>query len=103
MKLEEKITSSIKMVVDDLEQRIILPPRDELEKRVLNRLLDIENIHLLNTYEIILMIHKELDQLELIDLEFIHTIIFDDINNESNSKSIEFIDPIDNKEIKCKM
>lgn len=100
MTLEEKITSSIKLVVDDLENKVILPPRDELEKRVFNDLLSIENIELFDTFEIVLMIHKKFDFLEAIDLEFVHTIIFDDYND---SKKVEFIYPIDNKEIICKI
>lgn len=102
MIFEQKITSSIKMVVDDLEKRIILPPREELEKKVLNDLLNIENIKLFDTFEIILMIHKILDFLEVIDLEFIHTIIFDEVN-EPFFEKIEFIDPIENKEIICEI
>lgn len=99
MNINQKLTSTINLILSDLKEKNIKVKvsKKELHKDILN----IENIKLFNTYELMLMIYKKLDALNLIDLEFIHTIIFDDMEND-NTK-IEFIDPIENKELICKM
>ncbi len=99
MNINQKLISTINLILSDLKEKNIKVKvsKKELHKDILN----IENIKLFNTYELMLMIYKKLDALNLIDLEFIHTIIFDDMEND-NTK-VEFIDPIENKELICKM
>lgn len=99
MKIEKKLTSVIEMILSDLQDRDL--EVNISKEELLKDILDIENIELFDTYELVLMVYKKLDVLDLINLEFIHTIIFDDI--EDNHVKIEFIDPIDNKELVCKI
>lgn len=75
MNINQKLTSSIEML-SDLKDRDIKV--EVSKKEILEDMLSIENIKLFDTYEIVLMVYKKLSVLNLIDLEFIHTIIFDD-------------------------
>ena len=81
MKLETRIKDIVSLTIDDFfnNGRSTEESEETLIKWLAANLLQIEDIEDLNTIEISLLVLQKLNSLDIVDLEFIHNILLDDL------------------------